>query len=189
MRPLLSVEGIKSRRSSPVEITPVVEALDLNVSPLDAYLGLKKPGSRSFLFESADLGGKSARFSFVGTTDSSIAVKDGIIYLNGSKVSYPGGAMALLKDTAGGLQAVGARIPRRRGPDASILRRPCRLSFLRLDPVLRQHRRERMRRYRVHGRRAGLCPANSWPSTTPIRRRCSSRTRSAMRGSMPRNAA
>ena len=114
MRPVLSAEGIKSRRSSPVVITPVVEALDLNVSPLDAYLGLKKLGNRSFLFESADLGGKSARFSFVGTTESTIAIKDGIIYLNGSKESYPGGPMALLKDTLAGFRPaapvfVGAR--------------------------------------------------------------------------------
>ena len=104
MRPVLSTEGIKSRRSSPAEIIPVVEALDLNMSPLDVYMGLKKLGSRSFLFESADLGGKSARFSFVGTTDSTIAIKDGIIYLNGSKASYPGGPMALLKDTLAGFK-------------------------------------------------------------------------------------
>jgi len=77
MRPVLSVEGIKSRRSSPVEVIPVVDMLDSKVSPLDAYLGLKKAGARSFLFESADLGGKSALFSFVGSTDSTIAVKDG----------------------------------------------------------------------------------------------------------------
>ena len=104
MRPVLSVEGIKSRRSSPVEVVPVVEAMDIEVSPLDAYLGLKKTGARSFLFESADLGGKSALFSFVGTTDSTIAVKDRKIYLNGSEVSYPGGAMALLKDVLAGFK-------------------------------------------------------------------------------------
>src|SRR5512139_1429312 len=89
--PALSVEGIRARRTSPVEVIPVVEAIDASGSPLDAYLRLKKPGERSFLFESADLGGKSARYSFIGSTASAIAIKDGAIYLNGLKVSYPGG--------------------------------------------------------------------------------------------------
>jgi anthranilate synthase component 1 len=115
-RPALSIEGIRARRSSPIEVIPVVDALDAIGSPLDAYLRLKKPGERSFLFESADLGGKSARHSFVGSTASAITIKDGAIHLNGSNASYPGGPIAILKDTLAGFKPskpvfVGPRSP------------------------------------------------------------------------------
>jgi anthranilate synthase component 1 len=92
------------RRKSPMTVTPVIEALDTDVKPLDAYLRLKKPGERSFLFESADLGGKSARFSFIGSSRDIVAVKDGSILLNGIKIPYEGGPVAFLKDVLAGFR-------------------------------------------------------------------------------------
>ena len=101
-RTLLSVPSIIERRARPLRVTPVVETADALLDPLDAYLRMKKPGASSFLFESADLGGKSARFSFIGSTSGVIGVKNGSITVNGATLSYKGGAVAFLKDLMAG---------------------------------------------------------------------------------------
>jgi len=100
----LSPASVKKRLAGPVRVTPVIEAADIGVSPLDAYLRLKMPGCRSFLFESADLGEKSARFSFVGSSAHYIAAKDGAVMVNGKKVPYEGGPVAFLKDVLSGFK-------------------------------------------------------------------------------------
>ncbi|AFC99144.1 anthranilate synthase component I [Methanocella conradii HZ254] len=103
-RQILSTEAILERRERPLLVTPVVEAVDMDVKPLDAYLRLKRPGAYSFLFESADLGCKSARFSFVGSSRQAIAIKDGLIMVNGKPFTYEGGPVALLKDLMAGFK-------------------------------------------------------------------------------------
>ncbi len=103
-RTLLSVPSIIERRNRPLRVTPVIETADAVLDPLDAYMRLKKPGAASFLFESADLGGKSARFSFIGSTSAVIGVKNGSITINGANVSYKGGAVAFLKDLMSGFE-------------------------------------------------------------------------------------
>lgn len=100
----LSLSSIMERRAKPVLVTPIIEAVDIDIKPLDAYLRLKKPGDRSFLFESADLGEKSARFSFVGSSAHTIAVKDGSIMVNGASISYKNGPIAFLKDVLSGFK-------------------------------------------------------------------------------------
>jgi anthranilate synthase component 1 len=100
----LSPSAIKRRLAEPVRATPVIEAMETDVRPLDAYLRLKKPGERSFLLESADLGEKSARFSFVGSSSHAISVKDGAIMVNGEKIPYKGGPVAFLKDVLSGFR-------------------------------------------------------------------------------------
>lgn len=102
---LLSAEAILERRKKPLLVTPVIEAVDMDVSPLDAYLRLKRPGACSFLFESADLGCKSARFSFVGSSRQEIAIKDGMIMAGGKPFLYEGGGpVAYLKDLLAGFR-------------------------------------------------------------------------------------
>ena len=101
---LLSIPAILSRRTRPAKVTPVVETLDAAVDPLDAYVRLKAPGEHSFLFESADQGGKSARFSFIGSTSDVIGVKDGAIYVNGKALDYNGGPVVFLKDLLAGFE-------------------------------------------------------------------------------------
>jgi anthranilate synthase component I len=101
---LFSLPAIQERRARPVIVTPFIEAVEPDVRPLDAYIRLKRPGARSFLFESADLGGKSARFSFLGSSSSFISVKDGSIFLNGGKIAYKGGPVAFLKDVLAGFR-------------------------------------------------------------------------------------
>ena len=103
---LLSVPAILARRSRPAKVTPVIEVMDATVDPLDAYIRLKSPGERSFLFESADLGGKSARFSFLGSSANTIGVKDGAIYINGARRGYKNGPVAFLKDMLAGFKPV-----------------------------------------------------------------------------------
>jgi len=101
---ILSVPAVLARRSRPVKVTPVIETLDATIDPLDAYIRMKKPGESSFLFESADLGGKSARFSFIGSAAKVIGVKDGSIYLNGTKIVYKDGPVIFLKDLLSGFE-------------------------------------------------------------------------------------
>lgn len=103
-RPLLSPASIQERLLKPAQVTPVVEVLSPSIPPLDAYLRLKGKGDRAFLFESADPGEKSARFSFVGAGGEHIAVKDGSILLNGKKISYKEGPVAFLKDVLAGFR-------------------------------------------------------------------------------------
>jgi anthranilate synthase component 1 len=100
----LSASSIKERLAEPVRVTPVIEVIDTDVDPLDAYLRLKRPGGRSFLFESADLGEKSARFSFVGSSTHTIAVKDGSAMVNGERIPCENGPVALLKDVLSGFK-------------------------------------------------------------------------------------
>jgi anthranilate synthase component 1 len=100
----LGLSAIKRRLAKPISVTPVIEAVDLDVGPLDAYLRLKKPGGCSFLFESADLGEKSARFSFVGSSAHAIAVKGDAIFVNGESIPYENGPVAFLKDVLSGFK-------------------------------------------------------------------------------------
>lgn len=84
------VEQSISSPGQPIRVTPVVETIVTNASPLEAYLSLRSSGSGSFLLESAELGGKSARFSFIGSSNSSISIEGGKVYFNGSSLSSPG---------------------------------------------------------------------------------------------------
>jgi len=106
-RPLLSPASIRERLRRPACVTPIIEVARPSATPLDAYLRLKGHGDRAFLFESADLGEKSARFSFVGAGGELITVKDGSILLNGKKIPYKKGPVAFLKDVLAGFRPAG----------------------------------------------------------------------------------
>ncbi len=87
----------------PVEIVPVVEPLDNDIDPLEAFRRLD--GRKAFLLESAETGGKSARYSFIGAGDHAIRVLGGHIAVDGEDVGkYPGGPVAFLKDFMAGFQ-------------------------------------------------------------------------------------
>ena len=58
------LQEIRQRKSQPVGIVPVIEPLDNDIDPLEAFRRLN--GQKAFLLESAETGGKSARYSFVG---------------------------------------------------------------------------------------------------------------------------
>ncbi|CAJ36167.1 anthranilate synthase component I [Methanocella arvoryzae] len=96
------IEEIVTRRAKPALMVPVVEALELDLDPLEAFVRLSAPGSRSFLFESAEIGGKSARYSFVGSGATAIVVKDGRITVGGAEVKSEKGPVAFLKDFMAG---------------------------------------------------------------------------------------
>ncbi|HUL61954.1 MAG TPA: anthranilate synthase component I, partial [Methanocella sp.] len=98
------VRDIRQRCSAPVEIVPVVEPLDRDIDPLEAFRRLS--GRKSFLLESAETGGKSARYSFIGAGDHAIRVSGGRITVDGEDVGpYPGGPVAFLKDFMAGYRA------------------------------------------------------------------------------------
>jgi anthranilate synthase component 1 len=98
-----AAETLQARRSRPAQVTPVIEALDIDIDPLEAFVRLSagaasKAGAKSFLFESAEKGGKSAKYSFIGSGSQSIVIRDGRITCGGRDVGpYPGGPVAYLK--------------------------------------------------------------------------------------------
>lgn len=95
---------MRKRRFAPVEIVPVVEPLDRDIDPLEAFRRLN--GQKAFLLESAETGGKSARYSFIGAGDHAIRIAGGRITVDGEDVGqYPGGPVAFLKDFMAGYRA------------------------------------------------------------------------------------
>lgn len=102
---MLTVEEITSRRMRPAGIVPVVEALEINMTPLEAYMRLSCDGMKQFLLESAETGGKEAKYSFVGSGTASIVVKNHKITFNGLNVGpYVGGPVKFLKDFMAGFR-------------------------------------------------------------------------------------
>jgi anthranilate synthase component 1 len=97
------IQDIRQRRSVPVEIVPVVEPLEGDIDPLEAFRRLK--GRKAFLLESAETGGKSARYSFIGAGDRGIRVSGGHITVDGQDIGpYAGGPVAFLKDFMAGFR-------------------------------------------------------------------------------------
>jgi anthranilate synthase component 1 len=98
-----AAETLQARRSRPAQVTPVIEALDIDIDPLEAFVRLSagaasNTGAKSFLFESAEKGGKSAKYSFIGSGSQSIVIRGGRITCGGRDVGpYPGGPVAYLK--------------------------------------------------------------------------------------------
>lgn len=97
------MEEIVTRRAKPAHMVPVVEAIDLELDPLEAFVRLSAPGERSFLFESAEVGGKAARYSFVGSGATAIVVKDKRVTVGGVEVQA-GNPVAFLKDFMAGFR-------------------------------------------------------------------------------------
>jgi anthranilate synthase component 1 len=100
---IFSFEEIQRRKKRPLEIVPVVEAVNADITPLEAYLKLKRPGYYSFLFESAALGGKTAKYSFIGSSPRIISIKDGSISINGKDIANIN-PLSLLKDIMSGFK-------------------------------------------------------------------------------------
>jgi anthranilate synthase component 1 len=97
------IQDIRQRRSRPVEIVPVVEPLDRDIDPLEAFRRLN--GRKAFLLESAETGGKSARYSFIGAGDRAIRISGGCITVDSQDIGpYPGGPVAFLKDFMAGFR-------------------------------------------------------------------------------------
>ncbi|MBI4344082.1 MAG: anthranilate synthase component I [Euryarchaeota archaeon] len=77
------VRGI-AREGTPC-IIPLVKALKkADLEPTDVYARLRGKGY-SFLLESAEIGEKIARYSFLGRGDEVLSLKDGVARLNGTE--------------------------------------------------------------------------------------------------------
>jgi anthranilate synthase component 1 len=97
------LQEIRQRKSQPAGIVPVIEPLDNDIDPLEAFQRLN--GQKAFLLESAERGGKSARYSFVGAGDRSIRIQCGKIVVDGRDIGpYEGGPVAFLKDFMAGFR-------------------------------------------------------------------------------------
>ncbi len=99
----MALEAIRQRKSQPAGIVPVIEPLDNDIDPLETFRRLN--GQKAFLLESAERGGKSARYSFVGAGDRSIRIDCGKIMVDGRDIGpYEGGPVAFLKDFMAGFR-------------------------------------------------------------------------------------
>ncbi|MGA9140401.1 MAG: anthranilate synthase component I [Methanocella sp.] len=97
------IQEIRQRKSQPAGIVPVIEPLDNDIDPLEAFRRLN--GKKAFLLESAERGGKSARYSFVGAGDRSIRIHCGKIVVDGRDIGpYEGGPLAFMKDFMAGFR-------------------------------------------------------------------------------------
>lgn len=67
-------------------VIPVVKIAMAKVKPTDVYAALRKTAKNSFLLESAIVGEKIARYSFLGAEpDRIIKLKNGVLWINGTK--------------------------------------------------------------------------------------------------------
>ncbi len=80
-------------------IVPLVKVKDANVRPTDVYAALRESSEHSFLLESAIVGEKIARYSFLGGNPKKIIrIKDGILSVNGKESSLKGNPASGLRD-------------------------------------------------------------------------------------------
>ena len=85
IRTLEDVSSIAGNLGFPC-IVPLVKVIKSPLKPVDVYASIRKNANYSFLLESAIVGEKIARYSFLGSNPSEvIKVKDGILEANGKK--------------------------------------------------------------------------------------------------------
>ena len=80
-------------------IVPLVKVKDANVRPTDVYAALRESSEHSFLLESAIVGEKIARYSFLGgNPEKIIRIKDGVLSIDGKESSLKGNPASGLRD-------------------------------------------------------------------------------------------
>lgn len=69
-------------------IIPLVRVVRTELEPTDVYAALRKASEHSFLLESAEIGEKIARYSFLGNApEKLITLKNGVLNVNGEEKS------------------------------------------------------------------------------------------------------
>ncbi|MBU2560168.1 anthranilate synthase component I, partial [archaeon] len=83
-------------------IIPLVRVKDAKLRPTDVYAAIKEKSKHSFLLESAIVGEKIARYSFLGgSPEKIIKIKDGKIAVNGNESELKGNPASALRDFIG----------------------------------------------------------------------------------------
>lgn len=84
-------------------IIPLVKVKKADMMPIDIYAALREKSDHSFLLESAIIGEKIARYSFLGgKPEKIIIIKDGIMSVNGEESDLKDNPVSGLRDFVGG---------------------------------------------------------------------------------------
>lgn len=84
----MDAEEVRSivRRLGVPCVVPIVKEIEARQNPVDVYAGVRKKSRYSFLLESAEIGEKIARYSFLGSAPSKIIkLSRGMLEINGAK--------------------------------------------------------------------------------------------------------
>ncbi len=112
MLSLDDVSGIVKRLGAP-SIIPLVKVKDMKLRPVDVYSTLREKSSQSFLLESAIVGEKIARYSFLGCDpEKIIRIKDGVLFVNGRKSDLKDGPISVLRDFISGYSVYSEGLPK-----------------------------------------------------------------------------
>jgi anthranilate synthase component 1 len=83
-------------------IIPLVKVTEAKLRPTDVYAALREKSESSFLLESAIVGEKIARYSFLGgNPEKIISIKDGVLFVNGKESKLNGNPASALRDFIG----------------------------------------------------------------------------------------
>lgn len=94
-------------------IVPMVKVKDAELKPTDIYAALREKSKYSFLLESAIVGEKIARYSFLGgNPEKIIRIKDGILSVNGEESALKGNPASGLRDFIGSYNVYKDNLPK-----------------------------------------------------------------------------
>lgn len=112
MRSLDDVSGIVKKMGTP-SIIPLVKVKDMKLRPVDVYPKLREKSQQSFLLESAIVGEKIARYSFLGSDpEKIIRIKDGVLFVNGRKSDLKDGPISVLREFISGYRVYSEGLPK-----------------------------------------------------------------------------
>lgn len=94
-------------------IIPLVRVLKAELRPADVYAALRKQSKYSFLLESAEIGEKIARYSFLGSSpEKIIKLKDSFFEVNGTQMRQVVEPVKELRKLIKGYRVYKDRVPR-----------------------------------------------------------------------------
>lgn len=109
---LEDVYGIAKELGYPC-IIPLIKVLKRELSPTDVYATIREDAKYSFLLESAEIGEKIARYSFLGhNPEKIIKLKDGDLSINGSRIKFDGNPLAPLRSILSGYKIHKSKLPK-----------------------------------------------------------------------------
>ena len=94
-------------------VIPLVKVTKAKLKPTEVYAALREKSKPSFLLESAIVGEKIARYSFLGgNPDKIIRIKDGILSVNGEESKLEGNPASALREVIGNCNVYKDNLPK-----------------------------------------------------------------------------
>lgn len=97
-------------------IIPAIKVLKAEIDPASLYANIRKDTKHSFLLESAEIGEKIARYSFMGYDPMKIIrLKDNQLFINGEEKPYKENPLAPLRELLSGYKIYKDKLPKFHG--------------------------------------------------------------------------